>query len=310
MMMLIIKTIMSEKIFVISGPTASGKSGLALQFADYKDITIINADSLQIYQGLAILSSQPTISEQNQVSHKLYSILETHESSSVALWLKLANQEIKNCWQNNKIPVIVGGTGMYISKLIEGINEIPEIQHSIKSQAKEEFESLGIENFRKKLISLGEEKEKIEKLDKQRLIRIYEVFNQTGKSLSWWQNQSLKTFFSPQIFTHINLNPDRNLLYKNCNLRFEKMMENGAINEVNNLLKQGIKEDSQVTKTLGFLEIKQFLSKEISEKEAIEIASQKTRNYAKRQLTWFRNQLPNKIIFEENQQALNYLKSL
>ncbi len=301
---------MSERVFVISGPTASRKSGLALELANHKNIAIINADSLQIYQGLPILSSQPTISEQNQVSHKLYSILQPYESCSVALWLKLANQEIKNCWQNNKIPVIVGGTGMYISKLIEGINEIPETSEAIKNCVRGEFETIGIAEFRKKLISLGEDKEKIESLDKQRLIRIYEVLNQTGKSLSWWQNQPLKTFFAPQVFTHINLNPDRNLLYKNCNLRFEKMIKNGAFEEANSLLKNDIKEDAQITKTLGFLELKQFLSKEISEKQAIEIASQKTRNYAKRQLTWFRNQLPGKIIFEENQQALNYLKSL
>lgn len=301
---------MSERIFVISGPTASGKSGLALEFANFKDITIINADSLQIYQGLPILSSQPSLLEQKQVTHKLYSILKPQESSSVALWLRLVKDEIEKSWRQSKTPVIVGGSGMYISKLIEGINEIPETSEEIKNSVRSEFEAIGIDEFRKKLISLGEEKEKIEKLDKQRLIRICEVLMQTGKSLSWWQNQELKTFFDREIFTHINLNPNRDLLYKNCNLRFEKMFENGAIQEVENLLKGNILTELQITKTLGFYEISDFLCGKISAEEAIAIASQKTRNYAKRQLTWFRNQLPTKIVFEEINSALQHLKSL
>lgn len=301
---------MLQKIIIISGATASGKSGLALEFANFKEIVIINADSLQIYQGLPILSAQPTKQEQNQVEHKLYSILKAQDNSSVALWLRLVQSEVKQAWYNNKLPVIVGGSGMYISKLIEGINEIPEISVDIKHQAQAEFMAIGIDDFRKKLISLGEEKSKIEKLDKQRLIRVYEVLRQTNKSIFWWQNQKLQQIFEPNIFIHLNLNINRELLYKNCNLRFEKMFENGAVEEVAKLLQTNVTMQMQITKTLGFYEIADFLAQKISAQEAIKIASQKTRNYAKRQLTWFRNQLPTKIIFEETKPALQYLKSL
>ena len=140
---------MLQKIIVISGATASGKSGLALEIANFKESVIINADSLQIYQGLPILSAQPTMQEKNQVAHKLYSILKAQDSSSVASWLHLAQSEIKQAWHNNKVPIIVGGSGMYISKLIEGINEIPEISVEIKQQAKAEFMAIGIDDFRK-----------------------------------------------------------------------------------------------------------------------------------------------------------------
>ena len=133
---------------------------------------------------------------------------------------------------------------------------------------------------------------------------------QTNKSIFWWQNQKLKQLFEPSSFIHLNLNINRELLYKNCNWRFAKMFENGAVEEVKKLLETSVTEQMQITKTLGFYEIADFLAQKISAQDAIKIASQKTRNYAKRQLTWFRNQLPTKIVFEETKQALQYLKSL
>jgi len=299
---------MTQKILIISGPTASGKSALALELADSQDIAIINADSLQIYQGLPIISSQPSNEEQKKVKHFLYSALTPFETSSVGMWLKLVKSAVEDSWQQNKLPVIVGGSGMYISKLVEGICEIPFIDETVRANARELFEEIGAQNFKAELLNLGEEKERILNLDKQRLIRAYEVLKQTEKSFFWWQNQPNKMLFAEEIFTHINLNPNREKLYKTCNSRFELMMKNGAIAEVENLLDLGITEDAAITKTLGFIEITDFLEKRISEEEAINIASQKTRNYAKRQLTWFRNQLPNKLVFGEISEALNYLK--
>jgi tRNA dimethylallyltransferase len=297
-----------NKIFIISGPTASGKSALALDFANFRDISIINADSLQIYEGLPILSSQPSSAEQKQVKHYLYSDLKPQESSSVGLWLKLAKLAIEESWQQNKLPLIVGGSGMYISKLVDGISEIPEIDEEIRKLSRDFFEEIGVEEFRNNLIELGEEKDKIIKLDKQRLIRSYEVFKQTGKTISWWQNQPNKKLFDDKIFTHINLNPNREELYKNCNLRFEMMLENGAVEEVENFLNKFMNENLPITKTLGFVEIVDFLNGRISYEEVVKIASQKTRNYAKRQLTWFRHQLPDKRVFENKREALGYLK--
>ncbi len=299
-----------NKIIVISGPTASGKSQLALDFACIKkNATIINADSLQIYEGLPILSSQPTIAEKQQIPHLLYSILKPQESSSVAMWLKLVESSIKETWQQNRIPLIVGGSGMYISKLIEGISKIPEIDESLRNEAIELFENLSKEDFIEELVRLGEDKSKIKNLDKHRLIRSYEVLRQSGKSIFYWQEQPIKKLFKDEDFLHINLNPEREILYQNCNLRFEKMWKNGALEEVENLLNQEINDNNQITKTLGYYEICDILQNRITKEEAIALASQKTRNYAKRQLTWFRNQLPNKSVFTNTKSALDFLKS-
>ncbi len=300
---------MKKKIIIISGPTASGKSQLAFDFSANKKIAIINADSLQIYQGLPVLSSQPTVLEQNQVKHLLYSFLKPEENSSVAMWLKLVKEAIESCLNEGLIPVIVGGSGMYISKLIEGISPIPEIDKAIRIEACELYEGASQEVFIAELIKLGEEKSRIKNLDKHRLIRAYEVLRQTKKSIFDWQAQPPVKFFDDEDFLHINLNPNREILYQNCNLRFEKMLKNGAQEEVLTLLNQGISDDKQITKTLGFYEISDFLNNRITKEEMIKIASQKTRNYAKRQLTWFRNQLPNKVIFENTKTALDFLKN-
>lgn len=297
------------KILVISGPTASGKSQLAFDLAQKKEIVIINADSLQIYEGLPILSAQPNENEKKQVDHLLYSLLKPHESSSVASWLKLVKSSVDDVLQKNKLPVIVGGSGMYISKLIEGISEIPETEAAFRIEAQELFDNVSKEDFILELIKLGEEKSRIEKLDKHRLLRSYEVIKQTKKSIFDWQNHPLQKLFTDEDFLHVNLNPSREILYQNCNSRFEIMLEKGAIAEVENLIDCGIADDKQITKTLGFYEISDFLNNRITKEEAIISATQKTRNYAKRQLTWFRNQLPNKFIFENKQQAFEFLSN-
>lgn len=296
---------MAEKILIISGPTASGKSDLAMKLAEEKDIAIINADSLQIYEGLPILSSQATAAEQKKVKHFLYSHFKPQETSSVGIWLKLVKQVVEQVLQEKKLPVIVGGSGMYLAKLVDGISEIPEIEESFRNNARQLYEAMGHEKFQKKLIDLGED----EILDKQRLIRAYEVLEQTGKSITWWQHQPLKKILAEADFIHLNLNPDRSTLYENCNSRFEKMLELGAFEEVQKLVDNGVSDDYQITKTLGFLEIRDFLAQKITHKKMLEIATQKTRNYAKRQVTWFRHQAPQKLVFSDSRSALNFLKN-
>ncbi len=311
-----------KKAIIISGPTASGKSSLALQAADYSDIAIINADALQIYRGLPILSSQPTTQDIKIAPHFLYSHFLPEESCSVGLWLQLVKSALEEAWWQNKIPLIVGGSGMYISKLLDGIAEIPAIDGSIKEEAIELYKNLSHEEFVQNLILLSAEKnseevgaeileknnKKLENLDKQRLIRSYEVLKQTGKTIFWWQKQPTKKIFDSQIFTHINLNIPREQLYKNCNSRFEIMLKNGAIEEVEALINEGFNDNSQISKTLGFAEIKDFLQQKITYEKALETAAQKTRNYAKRQLTWFRHQFVEKNIFDDVKLASEFLK--
>ncbi len=296
---------MTRKILIISGPTASGKSDLALRLAGERDVAIINADSLQIYQGLPILSSQPSEQEFKKVKHLLYSHFLPNETSSVGIWLKLVKASVEEAERAGKLPVIVGGSGMYISKLVEGISEIPEISEAIRKDARELFDEMGEEEFRKRLLDLGED----EILDKQRLIRAYEVLQQTGKSIFWWREQPLKKILPEANFLHVNLNLDRKKLYENCNLRFEKMLKCGAFEEVQSLINQGVNDEMQITKTLGFCEIRDFLNQRISREKMIELATQKTRNYAKRQMTWFRHQLPGKVVCSDYKQALNFLQN-
>lgn len=296
------------KAIIISGATASGKSALALDFAALKDVAIINADALQVYQGLPILSSQPTDDDKKIAPHLLYSCFKFDENISVVSWLRFVRSAIDEALQQNKIPLIVGGSGMYISKLLDGISEVPEISEEIRSEARNLYTEINKEKFVEILLKMGEV-DSIKKLDKQRLIRLYEVLKQTGKTLSFWQNKPVKFIVDPKIFMHINLKINREKLYQNCNSRFEKMFGNGAIDEVRALILQGVKDDMQITKTLGFFEIKDFLENKIDEKKAIEIASQKTRNYAKRQLTWFRHQFENKIMFDCSKLALEFLKT-
>lgn len=294
---------MSERIIIISGATACGKSNLAMQFGDKKNIAIINADSLQIYQGLPILSAQPSKAEQEKIPHFLYSKLKPNENCSVGIWLDFLQEIIPQIWQKNLLPVLVGGTGMYISSLIEGISLMPKVSAENKKKAEDLYKEIGHEKFKEKFGS-----EKI--IDKQRLLRAAEIFFETGKEISFWQNQEKKKIFANADFIHVNLEIPREELYQKCNLRFEQMIKDGALGEVTEFLKLNPKQDWQITKTLGFAEISLFLQKEISYEQMLEIATQKTRNYAKRQLTWFRNQLPNKTNFNDIQSALNFLDSL
>ena len=294
---------MPEKIVIISGATACGKSDLALEFGNYKDIAIINADSLQIYEGLPILSAQPSTEEQKKLPHFLYSYLKPNESSSVGSWLELVKNIIPQILAEKKLPVVVGGSGMYISKLVEGISKMPEISKENRKAAHDLYDKIGHQEFQKKF-GAG----KI--IDKQRLLRAAEILFQSDKPISFWQQQEKEKILPQADFIHLNLDLNREKLYQNCNSRFKQMLENGALDEVSNFVKQGFKHEWQITKTLGFEEICLFLSNEISYEKMLEIGSQKTRNYAKRQMTWFRNQLPQKSNFSDQKSALEFLRNL
>ncbi|MCE3255367.1 MAG: miaA [Rickettsiaceae bacterium] len=281
-----------NKILIISGATASGKSALAMQIAAEKNAVIINADSMQLYLELPILSSQPSAEDLKHSPHFLYSVLKHNENSSVGIWLEMVKRAIDNALENRQLPIVVGGTGFYISKLVDGINQIPEIDQALQNQLRQ-FTS---EDLKKELLTLGENLLELENLDPQRLMRRLEVLKQTGKSLSWWQNQPRKTFYNQEDFSHFYIDLPRDKLYQNCDERFASMFKNGAVEEVKNLINSGLSDNSLIIKTIGFEEIRNYLNGEIDQQTAIENARQKTRNYAKRQMTWFRNQFKNKIV--------------
>ncbi len=289
------------QIVIISGATCTNKSKLALEFAMKNNGSVVNGDALQVYKDLKILSAQPSLDDQKLVDHYLYSCLDYQQKSSVVLWLEMTKDAIEKIWHDQKLPIIVGGTGLYISKLIDGITQMPKITLQAKEQAHQLFLELGITEFQKRY---GEDKI----IDKQRLIRACEILLSTNQTLGFWQKQITQKIFPDAKFTHVNLNLDRKIIYENCDQRLVKMLENGAIAEVENFIKKNDDDNLAICKTLGFLEIKAYLQKNISYQEMQKIIQQKTRNYAKRQLTWFRHQFDEINFFENTDLAKKFLQ--
>ena len=287
----------NKKIVIISGATASGKTKYSIDFAKKNNGVIINSDSMQIYEGLPKLSAQPSEEEKSSIEHLLFSYLDPHNNCNVGLWLKLAQEKIKYCFESGKLPIVVGGTGMYISKLIDGISQIPEISSDIRNKINELYENIGYEEFRKRALEI--DKDYVENLnpnDKQRLMRVVEVYETTGKTIRYFQEKGNKIFYPKEMFFHVNINLQRELLYERCFLRFKKMVEEeGVIDEIKAFVSKypdviQNSNDYSITKTIGLTEAIDFLNKKITIDEFIANSVKTTRNYAKRQCTWFNNQ--------------------
>jgi len=275
-----------KKVLVLFGPTASGKSSIALRISANVKATIINADSMQVYKNLRILTSRPSEEDENKVEHKLYGIMDGVKNCSVASWLELAKEEIHICWDQNTLPILVGGTGMYLKSLMEGISEIPSIPDSIKLETEEILENNGLGHLHKTLVESNKHTV-INKQDKQRIIRAFNVLKFTGKSIEEWQKVNKKIL--EDVDYEIYLPPiERENLYKASEARFEEMFEKGAVDEVRGLLEQNLSVHCSVMKAIGVREIQGYLNNEISEEECVNLSKKNTRNYIKRQLTWIR----------------------
>ena len=275
-----------KKVLILFGPTASGKSNLALKISANIKATIINADSMQIYKNLRILTSRPSKEDEEKVAHKLYGIMDGVENCSVASWLELAKDEIQKSWDKNTLPILVGGTGMYLKSLVEGISEIPSIPDSIKLETEEILKTNGLEYLYKNLIESNNQT-LINKKDTQRIIRAFNVLKFTGKSIEEWQKVNKKIL--EDVDFEIYLPPiERENLYKFCEERFDEMFERGAIEEVRKLLEQDLDINCSIMKAIGVREIQQYLNNEIGKDECANLSKKNTRNYIKRQLTWIR----------------------
>jgi len=279
-----------QKIILVAGPTAAGKSGFALDLARKRRGTIINADAMQIYGGLPILSAQPDAKEQKEIPHELYGVLEPSEKSSVGKWVTLATTAIEKTFAAGGTPILVGGTGLYFKSLLGGLAAIPPIPDDVRETTQKLYDEIGEESFRRKLTTLDPETAaRLAKNDRQRSIRAYEVAVHTGKTIGYWHKQKSDSQQSWEIESHL-LMPERETLYAACDHRFALMIEHGAIEEVKNLLQRKLDPQLPAMKTLGVREITAYLLGEINLKDAISQTQQATRNYAKRQMTWFRNQ--------------------
>ncbi|MDR2724453.1 MAG: tRNA (adenosine(37)-N6)-dimethylallyltransferase MiaA [Holosporaceae bacterium] len=286
---------MIPNIVVIAGPTASGKSDLAVRYVHYLhdnfnvDAEIINSDSIQLYRELKILTSYPTEDLLRQVRHHLYGVLSPLETSSMSLWLDWTQEKISQLHQQNKIAIICGGTGLYIDALINGISDIPKIPEEFRSEVMNKFQQLGRDRFFKLLVALDPELCKtLNKNNTQRILRAYEVASYTGKPLtSWWKGKKIK---GRNVFSMLLL-PPREKLNRRCLARLKKMMEAGAPEEVKNFIEKYPDYAGPLGNVIGYREIISLLSHKISYMECMQLMYNRTKQYAKRQYTWFRNKL-------------------
>ena len=287
-----------KEVFVIFGPTASGKSDLAKQISSKFDSPIINFDSLQVYQQLRILSSRPSSQDEKLIDHRLYGIIDGNENCTVAKWLKLAKIEVENCWKEKKIPILVGGTGLYLKGLMQGISHIPDISDSTIKNTDASFEKNGA-NYLYKVLLEHNKNTKIKETDTQRLKRSYSLLMETGHSLEEWQVKPEKIFENVNYKT-ILLNEDRSKIYEKAKIRFSAMIDNGAIEEVENLRKEEIDPNRSIMKAIGVREISKYLDNKYSLDDCKEETVQKTRNYIKRQQTWIKsNNITSNIDFKK-----------
>ena len=302
-----------NKVILIAGPTASGKSDLAIFLAKKLRGEIINADSMQVYKEVKILSARPA--KYQKIKHHFYGFFSVKKKFSTGDWLKLTERKIRDILKRKKIPIIVGGTGLYFKAITDGMATIPNISQAKRNQIIKEFNQIGSDLFYKKLINLDPKiKNIIKPNDKQRMIRFYEIIKFTNKSILDWQKNT-KNNLSDLEFKKIYLNIPRENLLKKIEVRFKKMIKSGALNEVKKFKKLKLKPSLSANHILGIKEIQMFLDKKISLNEAIDLSIIRTRQYVKRQLTWFRGQMKDWTEFNDINQAnlrkkiLKYLRT-
>ena len=280
-----------SKIILIAGPTASGKSNFAVNLAKKIDGEIINADSMQIYKQLKILTARPNKKEQKNIRHHLYGIININEIFSSGTWLKLAISKIKEIRRRKKIPIVVGGTGLYFQSLINGLVKIPNISMKLRNKIRSMQKRYGQKKFYKKLLKLDPKvKSKFDPNDTQRSIRAFEIKTHTKISMYDWLNKT-KPIFNESVFLKFYVNFERSKLIKRIQKRTENMIKKGAIQEVVKFNKLRIKKDKSINKVIGIDELTKYLNNQIKLKQAKELITIKTRQYAKKQTTWARSRM-------------------
>lgn len=284
---------MPSGIYIIGGPTASGKSDFALDLAKRIDGEIINGDSMQLYNHLHILTARP--SELGDIPHHLYGVLEGDKISSLGWWYEAASKVIEEVRSRGKTPIVVGGTGLYLRALTQGLSHVPDIPESIRQEARHLSESLSEEDF---FALVAQEDPKIKgKLhpnDTQRLTRALEVIRSTRTSLHDCQGRP-KKILELEYHYYVIL-PLREVLYQRINDRFVWMVENGALGEVENLINRNINPQSPILKAVGVPELRKYIGGDLTLQQAIEQGQQSSRRYAKRQTTWFTRQVPEALV--------------
>ena len=284
---------MSKKIILLAGPTASGKSKLAIQLAKKIKGEIINADSMQVYKEFLILSSRPNNHELKKTKHHLYGVVSVKEYFSAGDWLKKTKAKINACLKKKKIPIITGGTGLYFNTITKGISKIPNIDFKTRNQVRNLFKKIGYIKFFKKLLEIDPKaKDKILPTDSQRAQRAYEVMIKTKKSLFDWISNTKSDFVDYDI-KKIFIEIPREELLKKISLRTDSMFQNKCIEEVKKFNTLKLNKTLSANKLIGVQEINSYLKGSITLNQCKELINIKTRQYAKRQNTWARGHMKN-----------------
>ncbi len=278
-------------VIVIGGPTASGKSALALAIAEEFGGTVINADAMQVYRELRIVTARPGQDETRRVPHRLYGVMSARQRCTAARWRTMALAAIANAKAKGRLPVVVGGTGLYLKALIEGLAPVPEIPPEVRAAARTRHAELGGAAFHAELKRLDPDMAaRLKPGDTQRMVRAWEVVTATGRSLALFQK--IRPAPAKLWFQTFRLLPPRETLYAACDARCRRMVEEGAVDEVRALMALKLDPDLPAMKAVGVRELAALVAGETSRAQALAKFQQVTRNYAKRQVTWFRHQLP------------------
>ena len=278
-------------LVIVAGPTAGGKSALALAVAEEFRGTIINADSMQVYRDLPVLTAQPSAPERARAPHRLYGVIDAAEACSAGRWRTMAVAEIVAAGEAGRLPILVGGTGLYLRALLDGLAPVPPVPEGVRAAARELHARLGGDAFRAALAARDPEAAgRLAAGDAQRLIRAWEVVAATGRTLAEWQRQH-EPAARPRAAAVLPM-PPRDALYAACDARFLAMMEGGAVAEVEQLLARRLDPALPAMKAVGVRELAALIAGRSSRQEAVAAAQQATRRYAKRQYTWFGHQMP------------------
>jgi len=285
-------------IVVVAGPTASSKSALAAALAQRHGGVVINADSMQVYRDLRIVTARPTVAEEAAVPHRLYGVLGSVDSCSAGIWRRMAVAEIERACAAGQLPVVVGGTGLYLRALLEGIAEIPGVPATIRAEVRARADLVGPAAFHAELaardpVMAG----RLDPSDRQRTIRAAEVLAATGRSLAEWQAVPAEPFAGTAAV--VLMDPPAAFLAKRIDRRFEAMMEQGALEEVRAFLATDPPPEAPLRRAVGVPDLAAHLAGQITLEVAVESGKAASRQYAKRQRTWFRHQLLSNLVINE-----------
>lgn len=285
-------------VVVIAGPTASGKSALAVTVAEACAGVVVNADSMQVYDALPILTARPSPVDEARVPHRLYGMLAPSDICSAGRWSVLAAETCRGVWAEGGLPIVVGGTGLYLKALTEGLSPVPDVPDAVRAATRERFAGLGNEAFHRDLAAIDPVMAgRLHPSNSQRLMRAWEVMAATGRSLADWQALPPAPALDARFLTLLVM-PERARLYAQCDNRFAAMVEKGALAEVREMAARPPDPRLPVLKALGYAELAAHVRGETDLPAAMAAARQATRRYAKRQTTWFRHQLRADLVID------------